>query len=203
MWRLVIGNIYREDMYYRRFLGGTLVSKGEREQNKKGKGGNKGAVIVTVVAVVVIIALIGVIVFLLQPQEEEEKRRNVVITPENIEEILEEIENEQSMVSSGYYTVTMNPTWHFQNGGEISTDAVVENVEKNTNDVYFDILMGENETVIYESPVIPRGSRLENISLSETFESGTYDCVVEYHLIDEEQNTLSTLRVALQIIIEE
>ena len=84
-----------------------------------------------------------------------------------------------------------------------SYDAVVENVETNTNDVYFDIVLeNDEETVLYKSPVIPRGSRLEDIALDEPLEAGTHNCVVIYHLIDEEQNTLSILRIALEIIIE-
>ena len=88
-------------------------------------------------------------------------------------------------------------------GKEVSYDAVVENVAKNTNDVYFDIVLEEDEEkVLYKSPVIPRGGRLEEIILDDTLDAGTYNCVVIYHLIDEDQNTLSTLRVALEIIVE-
>ena len=125
----------------------------------------------------------------------------MVITPENVESVLDEIDEAQ--VEEGYYTVTMNPTWHFTTGGEASYDAVVENVEANANDVYFDIVLeSDEEKVLYKSPVIPRGGRLEEIQLDELLNQGSYNCVVIYHLIDEEQNTLSTLRVALNIVIE-
>ena len=80
---------------------------------------------------------------------------------------------------------------------------MVENDPKNTNDVYFDIVLAEDEEkVIYKSPVIPRGGHLEEIVLDEALEAGTYDCVVIYHAVDEEQNTLGTVRIALQIIVE-
>lgn len=105
---------------------------------------------------------------------------------------------------AGYYTVTMNPTWHFKTGDSASYDAVVINAEDNTNDVYFDIVLEEDESqVLYSSPVIPLGGQLENIELDETLDAGIYNCVVIYHLVDEEQNTLSTLRVTLQIVVEE
>lgn len=173
----------------------------EREQKKTKKGG----FLIGVAAVILIIVLIAIIIFLLQSREteSEEKRRNVVVTPENVESVLEEIDQAQETVAPGYYTVTMNPTWHFATSSEASYDAVVENVEANTNDVFFDIVLeSDEEKILYQSPVIPRGSRLEEITLEESLEAGTYDCVVIYHLIDEEQNTLSTLRVALQIIVE-
>lgn len=170
-------------------------------QNNRGKGGNKGVVIVGIIAVVIIAVLVGVIVFLLKPQEEE--KRNVVVTPENVEEVLEELEEEGGITEPGYYTVTMDTTWHFVNGNEPSYDAVVLNVEKNTHDVYFDIVLENDESVVlYKSPVIPRGGRLENITLDTVLDAGTYNCVVIYHLVDENQDTVSTLRVALKIIIE-
>lgn len=169
----------------------------DQEQKKVKKGG-----LVFGIAIVVILALAGVIVYLLLSRntEPEDERRNVVITPENVESVLEELDEARE---SGYYTVTMNPTWHFKTGKEVSYDAVVENVAKNTNDVYFDIVLEEDEEkVLYKSPVIPRGGRLEEIILDDTLDAGTYNCVVIYHLIDEDQNTLSTLRVALEIVVE-
>lgn len=172
------------------------MSEQGQEQKKKRKGG--------FLVAIVIIALVGVIIYLLlsrEPESEPEKeRRNVLVTPENVESVLDEATD---TTPSGYYTVKMNPTWHFASGAEASYDSVVENVEKNTNDVYFDVVLAENEEkVVYSSPIIPRGGSLEAVELDEALEPGTYDCVVIYHLVDEEQNTLSTLRVALQIIVE-
>ena len=176
------------------------MSRQENKQNGEGKGGNK-SVVVGIIAVVIIAVLVGVIVFLLKPQEEE--KRNVVITPENVEKVLEELEEEGRTTEPGYYTVTMDTTWHFATGSEPSYDAVVLNVEKNTHDVYFDIVLESDESVVlYESPVIPRGGRLENITLDTVLNPGTYNCVVIYHLVDENQDTISTLRVALKIVIE-
>lgn len=175
--------------------------KEQKQERRK-----KGIVAAGVAAVVIIVALLGVIIYLLTNRKagpEEEEKRNVVVTPENVESVLEEIMEEQEAVAPGYYTVTMNTTWHFATGKDASYDAVVENVEANTNDVYFDIVLeSDEERVLYESPVIPLGGRLEEITLEENLDAGTYDCVVIYHLIDEEQNTLSTLRVTLQIIVE-
>ena len=151
---------------------------------------------------IIIVALAGIIIYLLLSRDTEPKdeRRNVVITPENVESVLEELDDVQE---SGYYTVTMNPTWHFENGEKTSYDAIVENVAKNSNDVYFDIVLeSDEEYVLYKSPVIPRGGRLEDIALDSALDAGTYNCVVIYHLVDEEQNTLSTLRVALEIVVE-
>lgn len=169
----------------------------EQEQKKKRKGG-----LVLGIAIVVIIALAGVVIYLLQSRdtEPENERRNVVITPENVESVLKELGD---VKETGYYTVTMNPTWHFKTGKEASYDAIVENVVKNSNDIYFDIVLEDDEEkVLYQSPVIPRGGRLEEITFDDALDAGTYNCVAIYHLIDENQKTLSTLRVALDIVVE-
>lgn len=98
----------------------------------------------------------------------------------------------------------MTNTWHFETGDGVSRDAYVQNLPENTNDVYFDLFLAGQETEsIYQSPVIPRGSELTEIALDKPLEAGTYDCVLIYHLVDEEQKTISTLRVAVVIVVEE
>lgn len=165
----------------------------QQEKKKKGKGG--------LLVVIVIIVLLGIIIFLLLHNKDDEKeRRNVLVTPENVESVLEAADEDEM---AGYYTVTMNPTWHFATGDEASYDSAVVNDAGNTNDVYFDVVLAEDESkVLYSSPIIPRGGQLDAIQLDEPLEAGSYDCVMIYHLVDEEQNTLSTLRVTLEIVVE-
>ena len=168
---------------------------------------SKKGLVIGICTAVIVVVLVGVIIYLqvIRNKEPKEELRNVVVTQDNVEQVLDEIDRmeETASVTPGYYTVTMNTTWHFKKGGEASYDAVVENVEANTNNVYFDIVLENDEdTVIYKSPVIPRGGKLTDIALDEQLEAGTYPCVVIYHLIDEDQNTLSTLRVTLSIIVE-
>lgn len=177
----------------------------EEEKQKKIRKG--GFVFAGIAVVVIISALIGAVTYLLllRNAKPEEERRNVVITPENVESVLQDMEERQTqeLVTPESYTVTMRTTWHFAAGDAISEDAAVVNVEENTTAVYFDVVLAEDEEkVIYQSPVIPRGGRLEGIALDESLEAGTHDCVMIYHLVDEEQNTLSTLRVAFTIIVE-
>lgn len=170
--------------------------------------GKKGKMLI-IVGIILIIALLAVIVVLLlgksgqeNVETTEETKRNVVVNESNAEEIASEMIN-QEYIEPGYYSASMTTTWHFVTGDAVSEDAYVENVAGNTNDVYFDIFLAEQEDEpIYQSPVIPRGSELEGIALDKPLEAGTYDCVLIYHLVDEEQRTVSTLRVAVTIIVE-
>lgn len=166
---------------------------------KRKEGGLKTVGII--ILIIIILVLIGVIAFLLL-HKPEEKRRNVVVTPDNVEEVIAQMEEEE-FVEPGYYTVSMNYDWHFSSGDAVSSDAYVENSTDNTNAVYFDLfLTSDEENAIYKSPVIPIGSSLRDIALDTELDAGTYDCVMVYHLVDDDQNTISTLRVTVTVIIE-
>ena len=172
------------------------------DTNSKGSNGLKIAI---AVGVVVIVALLGVIIFLLvgRGKAEEPEKRNVVVTQDNVDEVVEEMA-EAPTVEVGYYEASMNTTWTFATGSDVSEDALVANVEGNTNDVYFDVVLAEDEEkVIYKSPVIPRGGELKNIALDTPLDAGTYPCVCIYHLIDENQKTLSTVRVGITVIVNQ
>lgn len=177
------------------------MSNQVKENRKNGK-------IVIIAGIFIIIALLSVIIFLLVfrngDKEEKSKKRNVVVNENNAESVAEQmIEEAQEYVEPGYYTVSMDTDWHFSKGDVISDDAWVSNLAENTNDIYFDVFLAENEDeVIYQSPIIPRGNYLEQITLDKPLDKGTYDCVIVYHLVDEEQETISTLRVAFTITVD-
>ncbi|SCY62327.1 hypothetical protein [Butyrivibrio sp. INlla14] len=162
--------------------------------------------VLLIIGIIVILALVGVIIFLLLPKEKEpEQRRSVVVNEENVEEIIEEMEKQAQEPAQdvGYYAVTQNSEWHFKDGTSESSNAYIKNLEENSADVYFDLFIaGDEENPIYQSPVIPRGGYLENFKLDKDLDPGTYDCVMIYHLVDENQNTLSTLRVTATVIVE-
>lgn len=176
------------------------MSKKTRKQNSASK--KKTGKWILIGAVIVIAILVAVIIFLLLRGKEEEPKRNTVVTRDNVEEVADEILN-QEYIEPGYYSTSMSTVWHFTTGDAVSEDAYVENLEENTNDVYFDVfLVDDEEEAIFKSPLLPRGSELRDIALDTSLSAGTYDCVLVYHLVDEEQNTISTLRVAVTIIVE-
>lgn len=170
--------------------------------NQEKKGGKKTLGIIILVCI--ILAMACVIVYLLMSRKPVEKeRRNEVITPDNVEEMIQQMEEEE-YVAPGYYTVTMNYDWHFATGDAVSSNAYVENALENTNAVYLDLfLVDDEENAIYKSPVIPVGSSLTDIALDTPLSAGIYDCVAVYHLVDDDQNTISTLRVTVTVTIDE
>lgn len=175
-----------------------------KNAGKSGKGGTK--VVIIGGLVIIAILVIVIIVLLARPgsdNTEPETRRNVVVNQQNAEDVAKELIS-QEYVAPGYYSVQMATTWHFRTGDAVSEDAYVINDAGNTNDVYFDVFLAEDESkAILESPVIPRGAELNNIALDTPLEAGTHDCVMVYHLVDDEQNSISTLRVGFTIVVEQ
>ena len=170
------------------------MAKNEEQKKSLGKGGK--------IAIVVIIAALVVVIAFLVLRKETEPKRNVVVTQDNVDEVIANME-ESEYTEPGYYETSMTYEWTFEDGEAVSEDAYVANVANNTNDIYFDVFLADDEeNAIYESPVIPIGSSLENIALDTPLDAGTYDCVLVYHLVDEDQETVSTLRVAITITVK-
>lgn len=158
--------------------------------------------LIVISSLLVICVLVGVIAVLLFRKESDSKPVNEVITPDNVEEVISSIE-EKEFIPIGYYQVTMNTEWEFPDASSPSTNAYVENCVYNQNTVYFKVALKDNpETVIYTSPYLTVGSHIEDIQLDdETIAPGHYDAVVEYILVDEEYNDLSSVSVSVEITI--
>ncbi len=179
------------------------------DNKKSGTTGKDSGKALLLLCIVVMAVMAVVIMVLLQRKElpgetneQDEPKRNVVVTESNVEEAAAQLA-EEDFVEPGYYTVNMVTEWHFSSGDAISSDARVDNLLGNTNPVYFDVFLeGQEDEPVYCSPVIPVGSFLEHIALDKPMDAGTYDCVMVYHLVDEEQNTISTLRVKFKITVD-
>jgi len=176
----------------------------EHSETKRQGGANRALLIGSGVVIVALLCVVGYMGWMLtrpapEPVEEDIMTRGVVVTEENVEEIVEEMDSQPPLARPDGYEVSMTTTWNFPDGASASSDAFVENVTDNSNDVYFDLLLADTEEVIYESPVIPVGARLTQFALSKDLDAGSYPCVIEYHLLDEQQRTLGTLRMTVTV----
>jgi hypothetical protein len=178
----------------------------EQTPKKGGKGKGKLAIII---CLIVVIVLLGVIIFLLLRKKDEPappqqaadpSQRDVLVNEDNLDRVLDEMS--KSSLPPDNYEATMNSTWNFPDGEQASPNAYVENSTSNQNDVYFDLELSDTGEVIYESPVIPVGSHLDKIKLDKDLDAGTYECVLTYHLLDEKQNTLGTVKMVVTVIVE-
>lgn len=156
--------------------------------------------IIVIVLAVLLVAALGIIIYILtRPDEADEPDtggRGTVVTEDNADTI----NISQEPVEDGMYETSMTIDWHFQ--GTRSEDAYVANVENNTRTVYFDLNLAETGETVYSSPYIPVGSELSGVTLEKELNPGTYDTILIYHLVDDDNKELSTLSVALTIYVE-
>lgn len=172
---------------------------------------NKMLIIVCIVAAVIIVALIGVILNMVNSRKSvndaelsgEKQKRPVVVVAENAEEMAEQILNQTEPEGIPmHYQVTMNSTWEFEDGKAESRNAYVANSKDNETAVYFDVVRNDTQEIIYQSPVIPLGQELNSITLDQDLDAGNYECTLTYHLIDDDQNTLTTVNMWLMVKVE-
>jgi hypothetical protein len=126
--------------------------------------------------------------------------RGIVALSGNIESVIDQLEEP---VQDSYYITTMNPLWHFETWDTPSHNAFVENVPENSRMVYFDLFLDETEELIYSSPFIPLGARLDNFALDREVSAGIHSATVTYHLVDDEFQSITTVSVAVQLDIKE
>ena len=167
-------------------------------KQKEKDNGRKGGKFAIAVCMVIIILLLGTVIYLLLNRKEEPVKRNVVVNEDNVDEVLEQF---KEPVPATSYEVKMNSTWNFESGDVPSENAYVENVTANTNSVYFDVTRTDTGETIFESPILPVGTHLESITLDENLPTGTYDCIITYHLLDENDESISTVKLTLTINI--
>jgi len=172
--------------------------------NKKASGGNKALIAVIIILIVVIVAGVVVIVSLLNKKDEKEEAvsttgRGTVVTSENAEETVAALESVP--VEDGYFKTSQTIDWHFNTDG-VTEDAYIGNSEDNGHTVYFDLNMEDSGETIYSSPFIPVGMELNGFTLDKKLEPGTYDTIMVYHLVDDNEKEISTLSVALTIYVE-
>lgn len=167
--------------------------------------GGKGFAVTTALIIVLILVVAGMGGYILVSRnsssgaEEQTERRAVLVTEENVDQVVEGIV--ETPPSANSYIARMNSEWHFPDGASPSTDAYVANSPDNKWPVWFDVTLGDGRTV-YESPILPVDTYLQNFALAENLEAGTYGGTITYHLVDDDQNELSTLSIGISIIVE-
>lgn len=177
------------------------MSQAKTDKKKK----DKKLILIILLLLFIIIGLIFFIFFMKKDdgsnKDDKAIERNVLVDDDNAEDLAEKLLNEES-VPPGRYAITMNTTWDFEEGTSVSENAFVANVDRNTNDVYFDLVRSDTEEVILASPIIPLGKKWDKITLDTDLPKGTYDCVCTYHLINDEKEPISKVSVGVTINVK-
>ncbi len=149
----------------------------------------------------VIILVLGIVVLFQIFRNRQDEASNKVVTMENVEEIVAQFE-EKDYTPVGSFEVSMPTVWNFQDGLSASEDAFVDNVVNNRNTIYFTVVLESAPSdVIYQSPYIEVGGRLEDIKLDMILEAGTYEAIMTYYLVDENMRDVSEVSVGITLVV--
>lgn len=159
------------------------------------KGKAKGRKVIIVLLILVIAALGAIIYFLLNRPEEKVKR--------NISEGLV-VGDVDEKASKATFTTDMNMTWTFPSGSAVSNNAEIGNSASNIYDCYFEVYLDDEEqTLLYSSPVLPVGKKLDKLELNQVLPDGSYDAICTYHILDDEDpdKELGTVSFAVNLMV--
>lgn len=169
------------------------------KENKSPKKITPTAVI-CIVLLLVVISLAAVLIWFLTRKDAPDDApsgRGTVVTEDNVSQLIAEA----GPNADAAYTVSMNVEWNFENGTSPSSNAYVENDTSNSRTVYFNLLLADTSELVYSSPYIPVGSTLTGFALDKDLEAGDYLAIVEYHLVDDDHQELSTVSVTTTLHI--
>ena len=137
------------------------------------------------------------IVLLLQKTKPKELDRGFV-DESNKDKVMEDMGNK---VAEGMFECKMTTSWVFEDGKSESPNAYVANVESNLHTIYFDVYDTATDERLYSSPMLPVGTELNNIKLEKELQKGEYDAVVQYTLVGEDNEEVSTVGFNITISV--
>jgi hypothetical protein len=194
-----------------------------RQSTSKAKGKYFGSVhffkhMITSLVLVTIIGLVGAVVFLsrdsIEPKNpdaltqlkldipEGGDGRGIVVTPENVVEMLNQTHDDTQ------YATQMSAFWTFDTWNTMSANAYVGNSTQNTRMMYFEVALNigtANEPfsgpIVLDSPYIPVGAKWEYFALDTPLDAGVYDTILTYYLVDDDFQVITTVSVFVEVTI--
>lgn len=166
---------------------------------KKGLTTSQKIMIAGFAVLILVIASASVIIYKALQKPAETAAGNLIVDESNLSTIGQQLEES---IQDGMFEVNMNTTWTFPDALSPSGDAYIANSTANHYPISFDILLGEEQEIIYSSSVIPVGSQIKEIKLDKELEPGTYSAICFYHLWKEDGTENSTFGVNISLVVE-
>ena len=175
-------------------------------KSKNRKECKKSATVVIIVLSIIIVFLLCFVVYFLffnknNKTEKENKttenvRPMIVQDSSDAEDIIKKF-NEDS--KDTMYNCRMTSTWTFKNGKAKSEDAYVANTDFNHYPVYFEVQLNDTQEIIYTSSLIPVGYEVNGLTLEKDLPAGDYPATVVYHLMNDDNQEVSSVGFTITI----
>lgn len=170
-----------------------------KKDGKARKKHNKKLILLIAVLVIIILALAGVLLFILfRPKAKPDKGdvRPMIVNEDNADDIIGELEQDSM---DTMYNCRMSNSWTFKNGKAKSEDAYVANTDYNHYTVYFEVQLDDTEEIVYTSSYIPVGSEINGLTLDKPLAAGEYPATVIYHLMNDDDEEVSSVGFTINI----
>lgn len=170
-----------------------------KKDGKARKKQNKKLILLIVVLVIIILALAGVLLYLLfRPKTKPNKDdvKPMIVNEDNADDIIGELEKDSM---DTMYNCRMSNSWTFKNGKAKSKDAYVANTDYNHYTVYFEVQLDDTEEIVYTSSYIPVGSEINGLTLDKPLAAGEYPATVIYHLMNDDDEEVSSVGFTINI----
>lgn len=154
----------------------TQKNTSAKEASGKKKLSQKQKCLIAI-GIIVVAAAIGVLVYFLFFKDSGQK-----LTAANYKQIEDDM---KANVQEGYFETYMNTEWTFPNGNMASTDAILGNSPSNSKPIRCEVRLTDSDEILFDSGVLPVGTKADEIKLSRDLEAGTYSAVCTIYLLDE------------------
>jgi hypothetical protein len=162
--------------------------------------------IILILGVLIIIcAAIITIVFLLRDSGSDMPAEpvpggNLVIDESNLDSIMREVEEK---VAEGMFETHMNTTWRFPDGATASENAVMGNAASNRYPFWFTVALADTGDIVYTSSLLPVGSQIKEVKLSEDLDEGRYSAIMVIHMVnDDGEEVESNMGFSITLVVE-
>lgn len=160
------------------------------EDKKKASKKKKIMTIVIVLLLLIVIAILGFIIYKLLHKEPEDRGAT-----EGLVSIEEKAEDDAST-----FTTDMNMIWYFPSGERTSINAKIGNSIENTHPVFFQLYLNDEEqTLLYDSSIIPVGQRLKELKLDKALPDGRHNAVCTFHIMSNDDPNEELSRVSFNV----
>ena len=157
-----------------------------------------GLVIVLLVAV---LAVGGLILYRMnaKPPSDLADAGNLVVDESNLEDVASQL---REAVEENMFEVAMTFAWRFPDGASPASSAYVENSTANSRPFYFEVILDDNNEVVYKSTIVPVGKAVKNITLSKDLDAGTYNATCLYHFLNDKNEEVSNVAFGVTLTID-
>ena len=156
-------------------------------------------IIVAVLLLLAVIGAMGAVIYTLMNKKEEPAARERAVSAGLVVD-----GKVDQKAADARFTTDMNMVWTFPSGSAVSTNAIIGNSASNLYECYCEVYLDDEEqTLLYSSPILPVGKRLDQLELDEVLPDGTYDAVCTYHLVDDEdpEKELGTVSFGVSLMV--